>query len=98
MLNKITNIALDYQKGLLLINDKVVTIPAKITVKEPDGWDLVKLVNPELAKQGIACPELVIDARGLVEYLKRQEFKELIRDVVREEIPAELAGTAGTDH
>lgn len=95
MIDKISNITLDYQNGILLINGKAITDPVKIIIKEPDGWDISKLFNSELAKQGVACPELVIDAGGILDYLQRQEFKELIRDAVREVIPAELAGTTG---
>lgn len=95
MINKISNITLDYQNGILLIDGKAITAPVKIIVKEPGGWDIAKLFNSELAKQGVACPELVIDARGILDYLQRQELKELVRDTVREVILAELAGTAG---
>ncbi len=97
MLQKISNITLDYQNGILLIDGKAITAPVKIIVKEPDGWDVSKLINPELAKQGVACPELIIDARGILAYLQRQELKELVRDAVKEAIRAELAGTAGVE-
>ncbi len=94
---KISNVTLDYQKGILLIDDKVIAAPVKITIKEPDEWDIAKIFNAELAKQGMACPELVIDARGVLEYLRKEELKDIIRETVREIIPAERAGTAGTD-
>ncbi len=96
-LNKISNITLDYQKGILLINDEQITILVKVKIKEPDGWDVTKLFNHESAKQGTACPELVVDARGILAYLHKEELKDIIREVVKEVIPAEQASTAGTN-
>lgn len=95
-MKKISNIELDYQKGVLRINNKTVKVPVIVKIEEPDGWDISKLFNSESAKQGMACPELVIDARDIMEYIQKQEFKELIRNAVREAIPAELESTAGT--
>ncbi|MCI8432428.1 MAG: hypothetical protein HFH83_04430 [Lachnospiraceae bacterium] len=95
MFNKINNITLDYQNGILLINGKKIADPIKVIIKEPDAWDLAKVFNPEMGKQGMVFPELVIDARDILAYLQSQRLKEIVYEAVKEAIPAELAGTAG---
>lgn len=83
IINKISNITLDYQNEILLIKGKEVTVPIKIIVKELDGWDISKLFNPELAKQGVACSELLYQTYGKaqmarqIEVLTQSEFMEI---------------------
>lgn len=89
--SRIDNIVIDYENGILIINGKKITSPLVVTVKEPDGWDIKKLFNYEKAHQGMLYPEVIIDASAFFDGLQKQEFKELIRDVIKETFPAKLA-------
>lgn len=84
-MERINNIALDYEKGELKINGRRIIAPVKVVVKEEDEWDIVKLFNPEKAKREMIYPEIVIDARVFIENLRKQELKEIMREVIREE-------------
>lgn len=88
--HRITDIAVDYANEILVINGKKITTPVKVVVKEPDGWDIAKLFNCEKGKQDMFFPELIIDANGILNDLRKQELKELVRNVIKEEsFPAE---------
>lgn len=81
----INNIRVDYEKGEIVINNKKIVAPVKVVIKQDDGFDAIKLFNNETYKQGMLYPEIVIDTRNFFCDLQKQELKNLIRDVLREE-------------
>lgn len=82
ILKKISNIFLDYENEVLMINGTKVEDPVKIIIREPDGFDIAKLFNHESAKQGMMYAELTIDARDVASTLDKQDLKQIIRLVV----------------
>ncbi len=60
---RINDIKIDYKKGILSINEEQVTTPVIVKVREPDGWDIAKLFNPNPEEKRSNYPTLVLDAR-----------------------------------
>ena len=48
MIERINNILLDYENGTIQINGQGPSEAVNVTIKEPDGWNIRKLLNKEL--------------------------------------------------
>lgn len=92
---RVEDVKLDYSNGILIINGEKIKEPVKVTVKEMDGWDISKLFNCEKCKQVDIPPELIIDTRKFVNELEKQEMKEIIRGVMKEDISPTEKNSAG---
>jgi hypothetical protein len=60
MSKRINNIFLDYENGIVQINGQVPLEAVNVTIKEPDGWDIRKLLNPENRIKGVLSLEIEI--------------------------------------
>lgn len=70
MAERIDNIFIDYENGIFLINGRKPTCLVKLTIKEPDGWNVSKLMNYEKIKNPIEMPviaDVTIDATIITE-------------------------------
>lgn len=60
MIERINNIFLDYENGTIQINGQVPSEAVNVTIKEPDGWNIRKLLNPERRTNGVLSLEIEI--------------------------------------
>ena len=61
MIERINNIFLDYKNGIVQINGQIPSQAVNVTIKEPDGWDIRKLLNPENRINGVLSLEIEIN-------------------------------------
>lgn len=75
------DVFLDYGDGLLLVNGKKINDPVKITIQEPDGYNLSKLFNPKNYKPGDKLPEITINMSNFLQLQETKEIEKIIRDL-----------------
>jgi hypothetical protein len=76
------NILLDYKDALLVVNGKKINDPVKITIQEPDGYNLSKLFNSENYKPGDKLPEITINMSNFLQLQETKEIEKIIRDLI----------------
>lgn len=94
MFERIKNITLDYENGIVLVNGKKPPFPIRVTLIQEDGWNPCKLMNYEQEKMSEEAIEkgdtdiadVVIDVSKItsIESQKRQRL------VIRSEIERAL--------
>lgn len=91
MYERINNIVLDYENGIVLINGKKTPFPVQITIKQNDGWNSRKILNydPKETEEVIQRDEalkdianIVIDVSEITQIESQQRQRLLIRSEI----------------
>ena len=85
MFEEIRNIKLDYENGVCLINDQIPEFPVKVELRQPNGWDKVRLMNVTDATKR-SGPKTVATITVDLEELQQCEVENRMRKLVREEL------------
>ena len=65
MSKRIKNLFIDYEKGLVRINGKEPSKAVKVTIVEPDGWNIWKILNIKRRRDGLISLQIsVLNADG----------------------------------
>lgn len=85
MFEEIRNIKLDYENGVCLINDQIPEFAVKVELRQPNGWDKVKLMNVTEAAKRLE-PKTVATITVNLSELQLREMENRMRKLVREEL------------